>query len=75
MRCSKTLEKNAPKYWILKGLIPEYKPLPIFEIACLFCATVKLASHFELIDGTLIAKDSTQHKAQNRQSANTVHTN
>ncbi|TRX22241.1 hypothetical protein FNW25_03940 [Flavobacterium franklandianum] len=59
----------------MKGLVSDYKPLPIFEIACLFRATVKLTSHFELINGTLIARDSTQHKAQNRQSANTVHTN
>jgi transposase len=51
--------------WLLKGLVPDHNTIANFRkdnpktIARVFRATVKLASHFELIGGTLVAGDST----------------
>jgi hypothetical protein len=55
--------------WLMRGLSRSI-PLPILEKTIQshfsgFRATVKLASHFELIGGSLVAGDSTKLRAQN----------
>jgi transposase len=80
MRSSRTLEKecsrNIELMWLLKGLVPDHNTIANFRkdnpkaIARVFRATVKLASHFELIGGTLVAGDSTKLRAQNSKKNN-----
>ena len=75
MRQSRTLEKecnrNIEFMWLLKGLVPDHNTIANFRknnpkaIARVFRATVKLATHFELIGGSLVAYDSTKLRAQN----------
>lgn len=80
MRSSRTLEKecsrNIELMWLLKGLVPDHNTIANFRkdnpkaIARVFRATVKLASHFELIGGILVAGDSTKLRAQNSKKNN-----
>ena len=80
MRSSRILEKecnrNIELMWLLKGLVPDHNTIANFRknnpkaIARVFRATVKMASHFELIGGTLIAGDSTKLRAQNSKKNN-----
>jgi transposase len=80
MRSSRTLEKecsrNIELMWLLKGLIPDHNTIANFRkdnpkaIARVFRATVKLAAHFELIGGSLVAGDSTKLRAQNSKKNN-----
>ena len=80
MRSSRTLEKecnrNIELIWLLKGLVPDHNTIANFRkdnskaIARVFRATVKLASHFELIGGALVAGDSTKLRAQNSKKNN-----
>ena len=80
MRSSRTLEKecnsNIELMWLLKGLVPDYNTIANFRkdnpkaIARVFRATVKLADHFELIGGALVAGDSTKLRAQNSKKNN-----
>ena len=80
MRSSRTLEKecnrNIELMWLLKGLVPDHNTIANFRkdnskaIARIFRATVKLATHFELIGGALVAGDSTKLRAQNSKKNN-----
>ena len=80
MRSSRTLKKecrrNIELMWLLKGLVPDHNTIANFKkdnpkaIARVFRATVKLASHFELIGGALVAGDSTKLRAQNSKKNN-----
>lgn len=80
MRSSRTLEKecarNIELIWLLKGLVPDHNTISNFRkdnpkaIRRVFRATVNLASHFELIGGTLVAGDSTKLRAQNSKKSN-----
>ena len=80
MRSSRTLEKecsrNIELIWLMKGLVPDHNTISNFRkdnpkaIARVFRATVKMASHFELIGGTLVAGDSTKLRAQNSKKNN-----
>jgi transposase len=80
MRSSRTLEKecvrNMELIWLMKGLVPDHNTIANFRkdnpkaIARVFRATVKMASHFELIGGSLVAGDSTKLRAQNSKKNN-----
>lgn len=80
IRSSRALEKecqrNIELMWLLKNLIPDHNTIANFRkdntkpIAKVFRATVKMASHFELIGGTLVAGDSTKLRAQNSKKNN-----
>lgn len=80
MRSSRALEKecsrNIELMWLLKGLVPDHNTISNFRkdnpkaIGRVFRATVKLASHFELIGGSLVAGDSTKLRAQNSKKNN-----
>lgn len=80
IRSSRTLEKecsrNIELMWLLKGLVPDHNTIANFRkdnpkgIRKVFQATVKLASHFELIGGSLVAGDSTKLRAQNSKKNN-----
>ncbi|TDD96223.1 IS1182 family transposase [Flavobacterium cellulosilyticum] len=80
MRSSRTLEKecsrNIELIWLMKGLVPDHNTISNFRkdnpkaIARVFRATVKMAAHFELIGGTLVAGDSTKLRAQNSKKNN-----
>jgi transposase len=80
MRSSRTLEKesgrNIELMWLMKGLAPDHNTIANFRkdnpkaIARVFRATVKLAAHFELIGGSLVAGDSTKLRAQNSKKNN-----
>ena len=57
-------------------MVPDHNNIASFRkdnpkaIARVFRATVKLATHFELIGGSLVAGDSTQLRAQNSKKNN-----
>jgi transposase len=80
MRSTRTLEKecsrNIELLWLLKGLAPDHNTIANFRkdnskaIGRVFRATVKVASHFNLIGGTLVAGDSTKLRAQNSKKNN-----
>lgn len=80
MRSSRVLEKecvrNIELMWLMKGLVPDHNTIANFRkdnpkaIARIFRATVNLASHFELIGGSLVAGDSTKLRAQNSKKNN-----
>lgn len=80
IRSSRTLEKecarNIELMWLLKRLVPDHNTIANFRknnpkaIACVFRATVKMAAHFELIGGSLVAGDSTKLRAQNSKKNN-----
>jgi transposase len=60
----------------MRGLSPDHNTIANFRkdnpkaISRVFRATVKLASHFELIGGSLVAGDSTKLKSQNSKKNN-----
>jgi len=80
IRSSRDLEKeckrNIELIWLLKGLKPDHNTISNFRkdnpkaIKNVFRATVKIAKHFDLIGGTLIAGDSTKLRAQNSKKNN-----
>jgi transposase len=80
IRSSRDLEKeckrNIEVMWLLRGLQPDYNTISNFRkdnpkaIKNVFRATVKIAKHFELIGGKLIAGDSTKLRAQNSKKNN-----
>ena len=80
IRSSRYLEKeckrNIELIWLLKGLQPDHNTISNFRrdnpkaIKSVFRATVKIAKHFDLIGGTLIAGDSTKLRAQNSKKNN-----
>ena len=61
---------------MLKSLVPDHNTISNFRknnpkpIARVFRATVKMAAHFELIGGVLVAGDSTKLRAQNSKKNN-----
>lgn len=80
MRSSRILEKeckrNIELMWLLKGLTPDHNTISNFRkdnpkaIQKVFHQTVKLAKHFNLIGGKLLAGDSTKLRAQNSKKNN-----
>ena len=79
-RTSRDLEKeckrNIEVIWLLKSLQPDHNTISNFRrdnpkaIKKVFRATVKIARHFDLIGGKLIAGDSTKFRAQNSKKNN-----
>jgi len=80
IRSSRKLEsecsRNLEVMWLLRGLSPDHNTIANFRkdnrraIQKVFRATIKLAEHFELIGGELIAGDSTKLRAQNSKKNN-----
>lgn len=80
VRSSRQLEKecrrNIEVIWLLKSLRPDHNTISNFRrdnpkaIKKVFRETVKIAQHFNLIGGTLIAGDSTKLRAQNSKKNN-----
>jgi len=80
VRSSRQLEKeckrNIEVMWLLKNLQPDHNTISNFRrdnpkaIKKVFRQTVKVARHFNLIGGTLIAGDSTKLRAQNSKKNN-----
>jgi len=80
VRSSRKLEKdcyrNIEVMWLMKQLTPDHSTISNFRrdnekaIRKVFRATVKLAQHFNLIGGTLVAGDSTKLRAQNSKKNN-----
>lgn len=79
-RSSRKLERsckiNIEVIWLMKALQPDHNTISNFRrdnpkaIKKVFRATVKLAKHFDLIGGKLIAGDSTKLRAQNSKKNN-----
>ena len=80
LRSSRSLEKeckrNIEVMWLLNMLCPDHNTISNFRrdnpkaIKKVFRETVKIAKHFNLIGGTLIAGDSTKFRAQNSKKNN-----
>ena len=80
VRSSRGLEKetkrNIEVIWLMKGLVPDHNTISNFRrdnpkaIRKVFQATVKIARHFDLIGGKLLAGDSTKLRAQNSKKNN-----
>ena len=80
VRSSRDLEKeckrNIEVMWLLNSLKPDHNTISNFRrdnpkaIKKVFRETVKIAKHFNLIGGTLIAGDSTKFRAQNSKKNN-----
>lgn len=80
IRSSRDLKKESKRnievIWLLKGLHPDHNTISNFRrdnskaIKKVFRATVRIAKHFSLIGGTLIAGDSTKLRAQNSKKNN-----
>lgn len=80
IRSSRKLEtectRNIELMWLMKQLVPDHNTISNFRrdnekgIRKVFRATVKMAAHFELIGGALIAGDSTKLRAQNSKKNN-----
>jgi transposase len=80
MPSSRALEtechRNKEVIRLLKNLKPDHKTIPRFTqnnpkaIKRVFHQTVKIAQHFNLIGGLLIAGDSTKLRAQNSKKNN-----
>ena len=80
VRSSRKLEKeckrNIEVMWLLKNLQPDHNTISNFRrdnpkaIKKVFRETIKIAKHFNLIGGTLIAGDSTKLRAQNSKKNN-----
>ena len=80
VRSSRDLEKeckrNIEVMWLLNTLKPDHNTISNFRrdnpkaIKKVFRETVRLAKHFNLIGGTLIAGDSTKFRAQNSKKNN-----
>jgi len=80
VRSSRGLEKeckrNIEVMWLLNNLQPDHNTISNFRrdnpkaIKKVFRETVKVAKHFNLIGGTLVAGDSTKLRAQNSKKNN-----
>jgi transposase len=80
VRSTRDLEKeckrNIEVMWLLKCLRPDHNTIANFRkdnpkaIKKVFRVTVKIAKHFDLIGGKLIAGDSTKLRAQNSKKNN-----
>lgn len=80
IRSSRELERacriNVEMMWLTQQLVPDHNTINNFRkdnskgIKEVFKATVKLAQHFELIGGKLLAGDSTKLRAQNSKKNN-----
>ena len=80
IRSSRQLEKeckrNIELMWLMRGLVPDHNTIANFRkdnpqaIKNVFRSTVKLAQHFQLIGGKLIAGDGTKLRAQNSKKNN-----
>ena len=80
IRSSRALEKecrrNIELMWLLGSLNPDHNTIANFRrdngksIKKVFRETVRLARHFDLIGGTLLAGDSTKLRAQNSKKNN-----
>jgi transposase len=80
IRSTRDLEKecgrNIEVMWLLKCLKPDHNTINNFRkdnekaIRKVFRATVRIAKHFDLIGGKLIAGDSTKLRAQNSKKNN-----
>lgn len=80
VRSSRDLEKeckrNIEVMWLLNNLKPDHNTISNFRqnnskaINKVFRETVRVAKHFNLIGGTLIAGDSTKLRAQNSKKNN-----
>jgi len=80
IRSSRQLEKeckrNIEMMWLLSNLHPDHNTISNFRrdnpkaIKRVFRETVKIASYFNLIGGTLIAGDSSKFRAQNSKKNN-----
>ncbi len=80
LRSSRVLEKeckrNVELMWLLKMLTPDHNTISNFRrdngkaIKKVFRETVRIAKHFNLIGGMLIAGDSTKLRAQNSKKNN-----
>ena len=80
IRSSRALEKqchiNLEVRWLLKELVPDHNTIANFRrhnekaIRKVFRHTVRIAHHFELIGGKLIAGDSTKLRTQNSKKNN-----
>ncbi len=72
----KECKRNIEMMWLIKGLAPDHNTISNFRrdnpkaIKKVFQATVKMAKHFDLIGGKLIAGDSTKFRAQNSKKNN-----
>jgi transposase len=79
-RSSRDLEKeckrNIEVMWLLKCLTPDHNTISNFRrdnpaaIKKVFRETVRMAKHFELIGGKLVAGDSSKFRAQNSKKNN-----
>jgi transposase len=80
VRSSRDLEKeckrNIEVMWLLNSLTPDHNTISNFRrdnpkaIKKVFRETVRIAQHFELIGGKLLAGDSTKFRAQNSKKNN-----
>ena len=80
IRSSRTLEKeckrNIELMWLTGSLTPDHNTIANFRkenpaaVKKVFGSTVKIARHFDLIGGKLIAGDSTKLRAQNSKKNN-----
>lgn len=80
VRSSRDLEKeckrNIELMWLLKALQPDHNTISNFRrdnpkaIKKVFRETVRIAKHFDLIGGKLVAGDSTKFRAQNSKKNN-----
>ena len=80
VRSSRDLEKecnrNIEVMWLLNSLKPDHNTISNFRrdnpkaIKKVFRETVRIAKHFKLIGGTLIAGDSSKFRAQNSKKNN-----
>jgi len=80
IRSSRQLEKeckrNLELMWLMHGLVPDHNTISNFRrdnpqaIKNVFRSTVKLAQHFQLIGGKLLAGDGTKLRAQNSKKNN-----
>jgi transposase len=80
VRSSRNLEKeckrNIEVMWLLNNLKPDHNTISNFRqnnpkaINKVFRETVRVAKHFNLIGGTLLAGDSTKFRAQNSKKNN-----
>jgi len=80
LRSSRDLEKESKRnievMWLLNNLKPDHNTISNFRrdnpkaIKKVFRETVRIARHFNLIGGTLLAGDSTKLRAQNSKKNN-----
>src|SRR5690606_4575435 len=69
-------KRNIEVIWLINGLVPDHNTISNFRrdnpdaIRNVFKMTVKMAQHFELIGGKLLAGDGTRLRAQNSKKNN-----